>query len=88
MTGLLIYEWSNVDRQTLEKANQIVCTLGVLQSFANPIIFKLRNMDIKICRRTNTVSNAQNIHVPVPMADQGENIPMVNLGQNLPEIDV
>ncbi len=87
MICMIIYDWSNVDKETLENALQILGVLGALQSFANPIIFRLRNMDIKICRRAAPVPMA-NHGANIPVANHGANIPMANLGQNLPEIDV
>ncbi len=49
----LRFHWSNIDRETMNTTIWALGTLGVLQSFSNPLIFKLRNsnMEFRVWRR-------------------------------------
>ncbi len=52
-TCVLLFHWSSIDEETMNTIIRAVSTLGFLQSFSNPIIFKVRNssMEFKLCRR-------------------------------------
>ncbi len=49
----LRFHWSNIDRKTLNTTIWSLGTLAVLQSFSNPLIFKLRNsnMEFRVWKR-------------------------------------
>ncbi len=52
-TSVLLFHWSNIDEETMNTIIRAISILGFLQSFSNPIIFKVRNssMELKLCKR-------------------------------------
>ncbi len=46
--SVLLNNWSNVNEEKSQQISSIIATLGIIQSFCNAIIFKLRNMDYKL----------------------------------------
>ncbi len=54
MAAFLLYDWSDVDKEKTADATRILGTLGLLQSFCNPIIFKLRNRDFRFGLKVGT----------------------------------
>ncbi len=51
--SILVFHWSNINEDTLAPAIRVGATLWLLQSFCNPIIFKLRNsnMEFRLWKR-------------------------------------
>ncbi len=49
MISILLDAWSNIDGGNSQHAYKFLSTLSILQSFCNPMIFKLRNRDFKLC---------------------------------------